>query len=35
MNEIIYLIYIYVDELNNTIQLTSVWCWHNVDTIIW
>jgi len=28
MNEIIYLIYIYVDELNNNaIQLTSVWCW--------
>jgi len=27
MNEIIYLIYIYVDELNNNvIQLTSVWC---------
>ena len=25
-NEIILLIYIYVDELNNTIQLTSVWC---------
>ena len=25
--EIIYLIYIYVDELNNNaIQLTSVWC---------
>ena len=27
MNEIILLIYIYVDELsNNAIQLTSVWC---------
>jgi len=26
MNEIILLIYIYVDEVNNAIQLTSVWC---------